>query len=194
MQFSHKEIIDILKAWIAISVAFAILIGGFSLSSRFLVSLLIAALTVGFGFVLHELAHKIVAQHYHIHAEFRSFDFMLVLAVVMAFAGFILAAPGAVMMSGRPNKHQNGIISAAGIGASLLAALLFFFLSFVTQGHILLSIAHYGTVINSWLAVFNLIPIAMFDGSKVFRWNKPIYVGLATLAIVLLLAGGSISV
>src|SRR3989338_1601527 len=110
---SEAELKDLLKAWIAISVAFAIGLSGSVLSSGFYTKFVIASLTVGIGFLLHEIGHTIVAQRYGCFAEFRSFDSMLILAIAMSFFGFIFAAPGAVMISGRVNSAKNGKISAA---------------------------------------------------------------------------------
>ena len=70
---SEIEIQDLFKAWLALSVAFGILIGGNIFSIAFLYNFLLAAVTVGIGFLLHELGHKIVAQYYGCFAEFRSF-------------------------------------------------------------------------------------------------------------------------
>ena len=78
------------------------------------------------AFLLHELGHKLVAQKYGCQAEFRSFDQMLILAVIMSFFGFILAAPGAVLIQGRVSRKQNGIISATGPGVNLSLAVMFF--------------------------------------------------------------------
>ena len=90
--FSEKEMHDLLKAWIAISVAFGIVLnGGFSISSKFFYTFLISALTVGIGFLLHEMGHRTVARHYGCFAEFRSFDSMLILAIIMSFFGFVFA-------------------------------------------------------------------------------------------------------
>ena len=110
---SNIEIRDILKAWIAVSIAFGIVL---SVSfPDFYQKFIIASLTVGIGFLLHELGHKFVAQRYGCFAEFRSFDNMLVLAILMAlFTPILFAAPGAVMISGRVNTRKNGLISAAG--------------------------------------------------------------------------------
>jgi len=94
---SAKEIVDVAKAWVAVSIAFAVLLSGESTGS-FLSFFLIAAFTVGIGFLLHEMGHKIMAQHYGCFAEFRSFDFMLILSVIMSFFGFVFIAPGAVMI------------------------------------------------------------------------------------------------
>ena len=81
---SEREIRDLIKAWIAISIAFAIVMRGF-MEMNFYELFIISAVTVGTGFLLHELGHKIVAQRYGCFAEFRSFDQMLFLAVLMSF-------------------------------------------------------------------------------------------------------------
>lgn len=182
MKFSEKEIVDLLKAWLAISIAFGILLG----RESFFTSFLVAALTVGVGFILHELAHKYLAQRYRKAAEFRSFDFMLLLAIGMAFLGFVIAAPGAVIIRGRVTREENGRISAAGIAASLTAAFLFLIIGLFSSEGLVSQISYYGLLINSWLAIFNLIPFGMFDGSKVFRWNRLIYFSMVVTGLLFL--------
>jgi len=181
---SRKELIDIIKAWAAISLAFAILLGGSIFSFNLISLFTIAGLSVGFGFIAHELAHKVVAQHYGCKAEFRSFDQMLILAVVMSFFGFILAAPGAVMISGPVGKKRNGKISSAGAIANLIVAAGFLSLLFIPVTGTLLLIAKYGFMINTWLALFNLIPVWMFDGKKVLNWSKPVYFTLLGISMI----------
>lgn len=185
---SEIEIKDIIKAWAAISLAFAILLSKSIFSSDFYAKFIIASLTVGIGFLLHELGHKIVAQRYGCFAEFRSFDTMLLLAIAMSFFGFILAAPGAVMISGRVNKAKNGVISAAGPVVNLILALFFLILVFADLPALFKTISYYGFMINSWLALFNMLPFWLFDGYKVFRWNKLVYgilVAISALFMVL---------
>ena len=109
---SRKEITDITKAWLAITIAFVIVFSKSELS--FVQSVLVSTIAVGLGFLLHELGHKIVAQYYRCFAEFRSFDSLLLLAIAMSFLGFVFAAPGAVMISGYVNKERNGKIFIAG--------------------------------------------------------------------------------
>ena len=175
---------DILKAWFAISLAFAILLRN---ELPFVYSLLIAALTVGVGFLLHELAHKLTAQHYGCYAEFRSFDTMLFLAVIMSFFGFIFAAPGAVFISGPVGRTRNGKISAAGPATNLALAMLFLILSLLTTNKILLLMFGYGFMINTWLALFNMLPFGNFDGVKILRWSKPVYFSMAAVAVVFMI-------
>ena len=178
---SKKEIIDITKAWLAITIAFAIVLRS---GIGFIESLLVSAIAVGLGFLLHELGHKVVAQYYRCFAEFRSFDSMLLLAIAMSFFGFVFAAPGAVMIHGYVNKERNGKISIAGPAINIALALIFLILGFIFGNNIVLS---YGFRINVWLALFNMIPFWNFDGAKIFKWDKKIYGVFVALCLGLFL-------
>lgn len=189
MKFSSIEIRDLLKAWIAISLAFAIIMNksiplDVLPNKNFFLILIISAFTVGIGFLLHELSHKYLAQKYNCFAEFRSFDIMLILAMIFSFFGFIFAAPGAVMISGRITKEKNGKISMMGPLSNLIIAFIFLLLSFIITSNLFLLITNYGVMINSWLALFNLIPFWNFDGAKIFHWNKLVYFALVIIAII----------
>jgi Zn-dependent protease len=190
---SETELRDLVKAWIAISIAFAFVMRGF-VGLSFYQVFIVAAVTVGTGFLLHELGHKIVAQRYGCFAEFRSFDQMLLLAVLMAyFAGIVFAAPGAVMINGPVGIRRNGKISMAGPAVNLVLALAFLWFLFMGPGGILAIIAFYGFFINSWLALFNLIPIGNFDGRKILRWNKTVYSVMVAIALGLMFLQNFIS-
>ena len=188
---SETEIKDLIKAWAAISIAFAIIMRGLAGLDLYQV-FIVATVTVGTGFLLHELGHKLVAQKYGCFAEFRSFDQMLLLAVLMSFFGFVFAAPGAVMIRGPVGKRRNGIISAAGPIVNIVLALLFLLLLFVSYGFISI-IAFYGFYINSWLALFNMIPIWNLDGAKVLKWDKKAYGIIVAIALLLMFLQNFIS-
>jgi len=189
---SRRELIDLIKAWLAISAAFAILLGGSLFSPQFITFFMISSLSVGFGFIAHELSHKIVAQKYGCQAEFRAWDKMLILAVIMSFFGFIIAAPGAVMISGPVGRRRNGKISAAGAIANLVIAALCLSLLLIPVTGILLLIARYGFMINTWLALFNMLPFLMFDGKKVLNWSKPVYFTIVGISVTFLALQGVI--
>ncbi len=184
IHFSEKEVKDLIKAWIIISLAFAIVLAGFKSISNFVQMFLISSLTVGTGFLLHELAHKITAQHYGCLAEFRAFNSGLVLALFMSLFGFIFAAPGAVMIEGFVNKEKNGRISLAGPFTNIALAGIFLIIAAITAEPIS-KLANYGFLINSWLALFNLIPIGIFDGSKILNWDKKVYGIIVAIAIIM---------
>ncbi len=172
MKFSAVEKQDLFKAWAAISLAFAILIThGFN-AVDFFANFLMSAFTVGIAFLLHELGHKYLAQKYNCWAEFRAFDFMLFLAIAMSFFGFIFAAPGAVMIKGNITKSKNGKISAMGPLVNLILAVIFFALFYIG---IFNKLAFFGFYINSFIALFNMLPFWEFDGVKILAWNKIVY-------------------
>lgn len=169
MKFSRKEIIDLCKAWVVISFAFAVVFK--NTSDVFINIILFSLLTVGSGFLLHELAHKWLAQSYGYWAEFRSDDKMLLLALLMSFFGFVFAAPGGVLMP-RMGLKKEGIIALAGPMSNVFLALTFLTGNFLYSSQFFF----YGMYINSFLAIFNLIPFPGFDGSKVIIWNKIVWV------------------
>ena len=180
---SDIELRDLLKAWVVIAFAFAMVLKGFSGLSFYQVFIM-SAITVGTGFLLHELAHKFVAQRYGCFAEFRSFDQMLILAVIMSFFGFVFAAPGAVMIHGPVGKKRNGIISAAGPVTNLILAMFFVMLYFIFPGGFVQILAKFGFYVNAWLALFNMIPFMNFDGAKILKWNKMVYGSLVGVSII----------
>jgi len=184
---SRTELRDLLKAWVVLSLAFAIAMYGLSISIEFLTIVFLSALTVGVGFLFHELAHKIVAQHYGCDAEFRAFNNMLILAMVMSIFGFAFAAPGAVMISGPVGIRRNGTISLAGPLANLILAFVCLLMLFSLPIVFLKNIFFYGFMINTWIALFNMLPFGNFDGRKIFAWNRAIYILVVIVAGVFMI-------
>ncbi len=182
---SEIEIKDLIKAWVAISIAFGIIINR-SFPIHFYSAFIISSVTVGIGFLFHELGHKLVAQKYGCFAEFRANMPMLILAVFIAFIfGFVFAAPGAVMISGPVGRRRNGKISLAGPAVNIVLALLFFALLMGNIGGMIQILAIIGFFVNSLLAMFNMLPFGMFDGKKVMAWNKTVYYIMFAVTIIL---------
>ncbi len=177
----RRERLDLVIAWLAISIAFTLIfirnhVDPLTALAYFGISLL----TVGVGFVLHELAHKFTAMRFGFWAEFRKDNQMLLVAVVLAaLVGVVFAAPGATVVYGeRIDRRQDGLISAAGPAMSLVLALGFMGLYLlVPQGGLLWLLGLFGMRINAMLAAFNMLPVSVLDGRKVLAWN-PIVFGL----------------
>lgn len=169
-----REMRDLGAAWLVLGLAFANLIDGLTLRP-----VGIALATVGIGFLLHELAHRVVARNFGLSAVFRADYQMLGLAFLLSFAGFIFAAPGAVYTSGGRSGRQQMLISVAGPVINIVLALMFLVVPGV--------VGSYGFRINAWLALFNMIPFGGLDGQSVLRNNKPVYAVVTVVAAVLVL-------
>lgn len=185
MKYSKIEIQHLLISWLAISLAFAIARGGFSNFDKFLVAIIFSAITVGLGFIAHELSHKYLAQKYGAFAEFRANFPMLGFAILLSITGIVFAAPGAVIILGRISKDNYGRVSAAGPISNFILAIIFGILALATAGT-LKEISSYGFLINSWLGAFNLLPFGMFDGHKILNWNKTVYGILVGIGFILI--------
>lgn len=180
--FSQREVRDILVAWAALALAFAIAYGGglsrgslFGGITGFPLLFFVSFVAVGSGFVLHELMHKFTAERYGYWAEFRMWVMGIVLALITATIGFIFAAPGATYIQGyNVTEKQNAVISLAGPATNIVIAFLFLLVGLVGGG-ILYDIGVIGFPVNLFLAAFNMIPLMPLDGAKVFRWNKVIW-------------------
>ncbi|MDP1552937.1 MAG: site-2 protease family protein [Methanobacteriaceae archaeon] len=186
VKFSSSEVRDILISMLVIAGVFAYILTNRDINLAISV-LPITLIAVGLGFVLHELAHKFLAMHYGFWAEYKLWVEGLILAIVTSYFGFVFAAPGAVYIHGDYiSDEQNGKISLAGPLTNIVLALIFLGLTSVfSSNDYLLTIASIGFTINSFLALFNLIPFSVLDGAKIFRWNPIIWVITATVAFLM---------
>lgn len=189
--FSSEEIKHLGIAFVMISLTIMVLQRSFLDQIGLLPFIIIFFFTIGLAFLLHELGHKFVAQHYGFMSEFRSDFLAMFLALLVAFTGFTFLAPGAVIILGRVSLRQNGIISVAGPLVNLVLAIFFILLSFIfspSPNSIFAHIIWLGIWINAFLGVFNMLPFWILDGKKVLAWSRTIYF-LVIGALLLILIG-----
>ncbi|MDE1824822.1 MAG: hypothetical protein KGH61_02270 [Candidatus Micrarchaeota archaeon] len=201
-----KEIQDLLLADVILTLAFTlVIVGGTATISAapgvFLYFLPISFIAVSLTFVLHELMHKFVAQHYGAVAAFRTSMVGLLITIASSFFGFLIGIPGAtVIYASTFTAEHEGKVSLAGpltnfvvFGVFFTAGLLSFHgfpgnilssLDMATFQHnpYIQNLVDVVLFISILLAFYNMLPIYPLDGSKVLRWNKGIYV--ITVAII----------
>ena len=159
--------------------------------SILLTELPLAFAAVMTGFLLHELAHKWMAQQYGCWAEYIGNKNGLYFALMMSVFGFLLAAPGAVMVSGNITNRQHGIIAAVGPLTNIaieIVAFPFYIFTASIDIWIVGELARFLIIINLILAGFNMIPVQPLDGSKIIVWNKAAYFGIVGGIITLAIA------
>lgn len=140
-------------------------------------------------FLLHEVAHKFVAQHYGLWAEFRLTMFGAIITLLSIISPFKIIAPGAVMIAGSASKRVIGITAIAGPLTNIgLGVVLFGLSNFLPKSSALFLVAVFSAAISAFIAVFNLVPIGMLDGLKVFGWNKIFWGAAFTASVALIIA------
>ena len=190
MDIRERELRDLVISAVILALAFGIAfeggLYGLSTPAALADSFLLALVGVSLGFILHELGHRFVARRFGCFAEYTMWPAGLALAVGLSLFGFVFAAPGAVMIYSRAgggmlSRRKLGLISIAGPVMNVALAIVFL----VLHAQSPLYVFYLGAMINTWLAAFNLIPIMMLDGLKIFRWDGRIW-GCA-VAVVLAL-------
>jgi Zn-dependent protease len=191
-RLGSNELLDLLIAYVVLTIAFGFVFSGGAfaggINSLSAEPFIVSAIGVGTGFVLHELAHKYTAMRYGYQAAFKANMNGLFLTIIMSLMGFIIAAPGAVMIGGRSSSYnQSGyeyrpggidddeywdrltnrrvnnhelMISIAGVVVNLLIAMLFVLL---LRGHFVpWHIGYYGGFVPE-----NLLAKAAFTGLQI---------------------------
>jgi Zn-dependent protease len=140
------------------------------------------------SFLAHETAHKLVAQEEGYWAEFRltligaALTLLSVIPIV-----FKIISQGAVMIEGPADRQRVGRISTAGPATNIVYSFMLLGGAVLIPDYQRILLA--GTAFNSWMALFNLILYGIFDGLKVFDWNRKIW--LITFALSLALTAVS---
>lgn len=188
--FSQREARDIVYSTVVIGFIFAY--GGLFSVPFSIQSFIMMTVVVALSFIPHELAHKYVAIKYGCFAQYQMWKSGLIIALFMTvFLGFVIIAPGAVVIySAYRDRYgikqvsltpkQNALISAAGPLMNIFVALLFLPLA----GQMLLFTII--VKINSFLALFNLLPIPPLDGSKIIWYNFLMWGVMAGVSLFLL--------
>jgi hypothetical protein len=145
----------------------------------------IAIIILVVSFFVHEIAHRTIALLNGYRSQYKMWLTGLIVGVVLAFVsnGYIMfIAPGALIITHLPihrlGKNPNdlslkhlGWIAMSGAIANILFAVLLKALYTGTG----IGLFHTAMVINIWLAIFDMLPIPPFNGSRTFFGSRYIY-------------------
>ncbi|MGQ4912162.1 MAG: AN1-type zinc finger domain-containing protein [Candidatus Thorarchaeota archaeon] len=151
------------------------------------------------AFIVHELSHKFLAQHYGLWSEFRMMPMGYYLSALAILFSVPIFGTGTVYTSGTSSLKQSGKTNLAGPLSNLLMGLLIALtgvaLSVMTVGlaYPIPLLVSYGLQINAVLGLFNMIPFQPFDGGTVWVWNRGVWV-LTVLSLAGLLVFAFIGV
>jgi Zn-dependent protease len=183
--FSTTELKHLLiGAVLTLAIGFAMPLYGESILYGYPEILTALAALFTFSFIIHEIAHKLAAQRYGLWAEFRITMFGALITLVSIISPFKIISPGAVMIGGVADRRTIGKTAIAGPLTNIALAVLFFLLLQTLHGFTAL-VMHRSLMINAFIALFNLIPFGILDGSKIFFWSKPIWAAAFTTALLL---------
>jgi len=147
--------------------------------------LLVVGGIIIFAFIVHELAHKFTAQYYGLWSEFRIDPRGIVLSLLTALSPIKIIAPGAVVIFGsNATSESMGKIALAGPLSNIVQVFVFTALSQFSSGFFSV-LFWFAASLNTDLALFNLIPISILDGQKVFSWSKITWAIVFATALIL---------
>jgi len=179
-EIEHIAVATLLVVCVGLSLEFQ---SGVSLGYLLLT---LSAMAFTASFLMHEIAHKIVAEKHGLWAEFRLTPMGALITAISIPLPFKFISPGAVMVAGAPDKKTMGKTAIAGPATNIVLATILTAASIASQS-IALSLATIAWF-NAWIATFNLIPFGIFDGLKVFTWDKRVW-GLCFAGSVALTVG-----
>jgi len=189
--FKNKELRDLIVAILILSVIFSFPNPDFL--SVFIVSILI----VLFSYFVRELAHKFVARKFGCMSTFKLWPPGILIGIMSMFLKYfmgyfggkniVFAAPGFAEIVpyrfgrmgfkvARVTPKDLGLVALAGTGMNIFFAV--FFKMF--PGGIFQTLSLY----NGLIALFNLLPIAPLDGSKIFLWSMMTWLFLVFVSVL----------
>ena len=89
------------------------------------------------------------------------------------------------MIGGYADKETIGKTSVAGPLTNITLALLFLALTVTLFDSPVAFAFYFGLLVNSIIALFNLIPFGILDGFKVFSWNKIVWATTFSVSLAL---------
>lgn len=157
----------------------------------------IVSLAATIGVIPHELAHRWSARKMNCYSRYVLDPFGLIITLITAipYIPFKIIMPGYTVIV--PQTHDpvylkkiNGLVSYFGpltniciASFSLITYTLL--LKYLYEYNILSIFLITSSWLNSWIALFNLLPIPPLDGSKIISWKPHVWITSLLLSILI---------
>ncbi len=172
-------------------------IPGFDEQEKQLFPFLLASMSTA-GFLIHEFAHRQTGRKFKLPAKFRLLTFGIALTAAGIFMNFAtqgvfppFALPGAVVVIGLEKRDQAGKCKAAGPISNLIISLLLLPIAFLTavmqMGFEYFILFVLGAYMNTFLGLFNMLPIGLLDGREIFKYKKWLWALLFSTLLALVI-------
>ncbi|MBW2964550.1 hypothetical protein KY363_03750 [Candidatus Woesearchaeota archaeon] len=149
-------------------------------------NLLISIVLVAIAMLVHEATHRVIALWLGYRTQFKAWITGLVIGLVVAFVSngtLVFLAPGQLVFTHLPihrlgkgyyeltYKHLGWVAMSGSIANMLFAVLLK--IVYVATG---IGVVQKLMMINIWIAIFDMLPIPPYNGSRTFFGSRYVYV------------------
>ncbi len=188
-----KEAAHITVSIILVSLVGVSLIGYGSI--LFISPYLITLYIIGFAlsYLLHELAHRIVARTNNVKAYFKldPIGSLLTLVSAIPMLPIKFIAPGAIVLTTPTTMKVVGLTAFWGPATNIVISIILYISSIISRpiflspllSGILLILAKF----NASIAFFNLLPFGPLDGLKIIKWSMTRWIVMILLAAILII-------
>jgi len=192
-KIAMKEVAQLAVSVILVSLVGLSLIGYGSILfiSPYLITLYIAGFAL--SYLLHELAHRIVARRNNVKAYFKldPIGSLLTLVSAIPMLPIKFIAPGAVVLTSPTTMKVVGSTAFWGPATNIVISIILYISSIISRSifispllsAILLILAKF----NAFIAFFNLLPFGPLDGLKIIKWSITRWIVAIVLAVILLI-------
>lgn len=151
---------------------------------------------VAVSILAHELPQKFMARRFGLKTIFKAWGSGIFLSWLLAPLGIFFPAYGSTYVKQidwryNPKKDKTGVIFAMGPISSLALGFTLWIIRLLTASSLLAESAKIGYITSLSIALLNLIPTQaaggfVWDGKKIFRWNRKVWVMLVIASIALI--------
>ena len=180
-QLTKSEVGDFLiGVLIVFGVGISMILPPFGLD---LFSAIILGLALAIVYGIHEMSHKMMARHLHVSSRYVLDKYGTIITLLLYLFPVKYAYPGTVFI-GTADRNALGKIAMAGPLSNAVLSSLMFYIFYPLYGIIPFYVAFISTIIG----FFNMIPVGVLDGLKIFTWNKKVWAILFLWCLILLIS------